>query len=52
MGLLLARRPRDRAAPSWGYARSMGERMGAATSALDIQTGGGEVLAGVPRLPV
>jgi SAM-dependent methyltransferase len=37
--------------PSWGYARMMGERMAAAHAALDIQTGGGEVLAGVPRLP-
>ncbi|MEU3460910.1 class I SAM-dependent methyltransferase [Streptomyces sp. NPDC006733] len=37
--------------PSWGYARAMGERMGRARAALDIQTGGGEVLAGVPRLP-
>lgn len=37
--------------PSWGYARAMGERMARATAALDIQTGGGEVLAGVPRLP-
>ncbi|WP_436770805.1 methyltransferase domain-containing protein [Yinghuangia sp. YIM S09857] len=37
--------------PSWGYQRSMGERLAAATAALDIQTGGGEVLAGVPTLP-
>ncbi len=37
--------------PSWGYARAMGERLGRARAALDIQTGGGEVLAGVPRLP-
>nr|WSX73366.1 class I SAM-dependent methyltransferase [Streptomyces sp. NBC_00899]WSX80568.1 class I SAM-dependent methyltransferase [Streptomyces sp. NBC_00899] len=37
--------------PSWGYQRAMGERLAAATAALDIQTGGGEVLAGVPRLP-
>ncbi|WHT16723.1 class I SAM-dependent methyltransferase [Crossiella sp. CA-258035] len=36
--------------PSWGYQRSMGERMAGAEVALDIQTGGGEVLAGVPRL--
>ena len=39
------------ARPSWGYAKSMGERIGMATAALDIQTGGGEVLASVPRLP-
>lgn len=37
--------------PSWGYARSMGERMARASAALDIQTGGGEVLASVPVLP-
>ncbi|MFJ9678537.1 class I SAM-dependent methyltransferase [Streptomyces sp. NPDC101194] len=37
--------------PSWGYARAMAERMGQAGAALDIQTGGGEVLASVPRLP-
>jgi hypothetical protein len=32
--------------PSWGYARMMAERMAHARAALDIQTGGGEVLAG------
>jgi SAM-dependent methyltransferase len=37
--------------PSWGYQRSMGERMARASAALDIQTGGGEVLAGVPKIP-
>ncbi len=37
--------------PSWGYARMMARRMAAASAALDLQTGGGEVLAGVPRLP-
>ncbi|HSA52965.1 MAG TPA: class I SAM-dependent methyltransferase [Yinghuangia sp.] len=37
--------------PSWGYQRLMGERMAGASAALDIQTGGGEVLAGVPKLP-
>lgn len=37
--------------PSWGYQRAMGERMARAAAALDIQTGGGEVLAGVPVLP-
>ncbi|GAB1513047.1 class I SAM-dependent methyltransferase [Actinophytocola sp. KF-1] len=36
--------------PPWGYQRLMGERMAAASVALDIQTGGGEVLAGVPHL--
>ncbi|WP_017583372.1 class I SAM-dependent methyltransferase [Nocardiopsis valliformis] len=37
--------------PSWGYQRLMGERMARATAALDIQTGGGEVLAGIPAHP-
>jgi SAM-dependent methyltransferase len=35
----------------WGYARLMGERMGRVAAALDIETGGGEVLATVPRPP-
>ncbi|MEV5384102.1 methyltransferase domain-containing protein [Streptomyces sp. NPDC052721] len=30
--------------PSWGYARSAGERLAGAEAVLDIQTGGGEVL--------
>ena len=37
--------------PSWGYARLMGERMGRAEAGLDIQTGGGEVLASIPAGP-
>ncbi|WP_328719660.1 class I SAM-dependent methyltransferase [Streptomyces sp. NBC_00247] len=37
--------------PSWGYARRMADRLGRATAALDIQTGGGEVLASAPVLP-
>ncbi|MEV4445188.1 class I SAM-dependent methyltransferase [Streptomyces mirabilis] len=37
--------------PSWGYARAMGERLARASVALDIQTGGGEVLASAPTLP-
>jgi hypothetical protein len=37
--------------PSWGYARLMGERMARAERALDLQTGGGEVLAGMPKPP-
>ena len=37
--------------PSWGYQRLMAERMAHASAALDIQTGGGEVLAGIPELP-
>ena len=32
--------------PSWGYQRLLGRRLAVATAALDIQTGGGEVLAG------
>lgn len=31
--------------PSWGYQRLLGERLTRARAALDIQTGGGEVLA-------
>ncbi|MGW2774871.1 class I SAM-dependent methyltransferase [Streptomyces olivaceoviridis] len=30
--------------PSWGYARSAGERLAGAEAVLDVQTGGGEVL--------
>lgn len=37
--------------PSWGYQRLLGSRLAQAESALDIQTGGGEVLAGVAMLP-
>ena len=37
--------------PSWGYARMVGERMARAGAALDVQTGGGEVLATVPEPP-
>lgn len=36
--------------PSWGYARAMGARLARAGIALDIETGNGAVLAGVPRL--
>ncbi|QCX78836.1 Methyltransferase domain protein [Streptomyces sp. YIM 121038] len=39
------------ARPSWGYARAMGERLRDAEAALDVQTGGGEVLASAPSLP-
>ena len=35
--------------PQWGYARLMGERTARARAALDIQTGGGEVLAAALR---
>jgi SAM-dependent methyltransferase len=34
--------------PSWGYQRLLGHKSAAARMALDIQTGGGEVLAGTP----
>jgi SAM-dependent methyltransferase len=37
--------------PPWGFARLMGERMTSVSRALDIETGGGEVLATVPRPP-
>ena len=37
--------------PSWGYARLMGERMAAAGRALDVQTGGGEVLTTIRKPP-
>ncbi|WP_371501185.1 class I SAM-dependent methyltransferase [Kitasatospora sp. NBC_00374] len=32
--------------PSWGYQRMIGERLAQVSAALDVQTGGGEVLAG------
>ena len=37
--------------PSWGYASLLAERMGRAAAGLDIQTGGGEVLASIPVAP-
>lgn len=37
--------------PSWGYAKLLADRMAKAEAALDIQTGGGEVLASVPVAP-
>ncbi|MBF6350972.1 MULTISPECIES: class I SAM-dependent methyltransferase [Nocardia] len=39
------------ARPSWGYQRLMSARLETATAALDIQTGGGEVLAGAAIFP-
>ncbi|NGO09861.1 class I SAM-dependent methyltransferase [Streptomyces sp. HC44] len=39
------------ARPSWGYAWAMGERLAKAEAALDIQTGGGEVLNSADTLP-
>jgi deoxyinosine 3'endonuclease (endonuclease V) len=37
--------------PPWGYARMMAGRMACADAVLDVQTGGGEVLATVRRPP-
>lgn len=37
--------------PPWGYANLLGARMATAQASLDIQTGGGEILAGVPAVP-
>ncbi|MET7968929.1 class I SAM-dependent methyltransferase [Micromonospora sp. NPDC005305] len=37
--------------PPWGYARLVGARMATVRAALDIDTGGGEVLAEVPVPP-
>jgi len=39
------------ARPSWGYQRLLGERLGGVHAALDLETGGGEVLDGCPELP-
>jgi SAM-dependent methyltransferase len=37
--------------PPWGYLRMVSERMASVRSALDVQTGGGEVLAEIPVKP-
>jgi SAM-dependent methyltransferase len=37
--------------PPWGYARILAGRLPLATAALDVDTGGGEVLAAMPTLP-
>lgn len=37
--------------PPWGYARLMARRLATVTSALDVDTGGGEVLDEAPVLP-
>ncbi len=39
------------ARPSWGYQRLLGERLAQVSVALDVETGGGEVLDGCPSLP-
>lgn len=37
--------------PSWGYARLLADRAARSEALLDVQTGGGEVLATVPLAP-
>ena len=37
--------------PSWGYQRLLAQKLGGAAAALDVQTGGGEVLAGAAPFP-
>jgi SAM-dependent methyltransferase len=37
--------------PSWGYQRLMSQRLAAASAGLDLDTGGGEVLAGASSFP-
>jgi len=37
--------------PSWGYAAAMARRLATVQAALDVQTGGGEVLDSAPSLP-
>ncbi len=37
--------------PPWGYSRLLAERLPRATAALDLDTGGGEIIAEVPELP-
>jgi SAM-dependent methyltransferase len=37
--------------PPWGYARLAAARLARVTTALDLDTGGGEVLAGLPTWP-
>ena len=37
--------------PPWGYARLLGEKLPQAKSALDLDTGGGEIIAEMPHLP-
>jgi hypothetical protein len=48
-GWLAGRATEDR--PPWGYSRLLAARLGDVASALDIDTGGGEIIAAVPRLP-
>lgn len=39
------------ARPSWGYQRLLSARLGGVRAALDLETGGGEVVDGCPALP-
>jgi SAM-dependent methyltransferase len=48
-GWLAGRATEER--PPWGYARLLAERLAHAASALDLDTGGGEVVASAPVLP-
>lgn len=38
--------------PPWGYSRLLAQRLARVDSALDIDTGGGEIIAEAPQLPV
>jgi SAM-dependent methyltransferase len=37
--------------PSWGYSRTVAARMASVSTALDVETGGGEILTGLARWP-
>ena len=37
--------------PPWGYSALLADRLPKASSALDLDTGGGEIIAALPRLP-
>jgi hypothetical protein len=39
------------ARPPWGYAKLLASRLAQVSTALDIDTGGGEIIAEAPRLP-
>ena len=47
-GWLAGRATEER--PPWGYSRLLAERVPRAASALDLDTGGGEIIAELPRL--
>lgn len=48
-GWLAGRATEER--PPWGYSRKLAARLAKARAALDIDTGGGEVVAEAPKLP-